>query len=57
MKPQNIVILRHGESEANIDKGLYEFNPDHLIELTEKGKSQCIECGKSLNEIFQEITE
>ncbi len=52
MKPNNIVILRHGESEANIDKGLYETNPDHLMALTENGKKQCISCGKSLKVVL-----
>ena len=52
MKPENIIILRHGESEANIDKGLYETNPDHLMKLTDKGKNQCIECGESLKALL-----
>ncbi len=52
MKPKNIIILRHGQSEANIDKGLYEFNPDHLMKLTEAGKKECIECGKKLKTIL-----
>ncbi len=52
MKPQNIIILRHGESEANIKKKIYGTNPDHLIPLTETGKSQCINCGKSLKPLL-----
>jgi broad specificity phosphatase PhoE len=48
MKPENIILLRHGESEANIDKGLYETNPDHLMQLTQKGENQCIRCGQFL---------
>lgn len=52
MKPKQIIILRHGESEANTDKSLYETNPDHLMQLTEKGKSQCIERGKSLKALL-----
>ncbi len=52
MKPKNIIILRHGQSEANIDKGLYEFNPDHLMKLTEEGRKECIACGKKLKTIL-----
>ena len=52
MKPKNIIILRHGESEANVDKGLYETNPDHLMQLTENGNKQCIDCGKSLKSLL-----
>ncbi len=52
MKPQQIIILRHGESEANVNKVLYEDTPDHLMQLTEKGRKQCIECGKSLKSVL-----
>lgn len=48
MKPQRIIIMRHGESEANTDKSLYEHTPDHLMALTEKGKQQCVACGVEL---------
>ncbi len=52
MKPKRIIILRHGQSEANINKGLYANTPDHLMELTAKGKEQCIERGKSFKSIL-----
>ena len=52
MKPKQIIILRHGESEANINKSLYETNPDHLMGLTGRGKEQCVERGKSLKPLL-----
>lgn len=52
MKPQQIIILRHGQSEANVNKVLYEDTPDHLMQLTEKGRKQCIECGKSIKSLL-----
>jgi len=52
MKPDKIIIVRHGQSEANVDKGLYENTPDHLINLTETGERQCLEVGRKLNSYF-----
>lgn len=31
-------LVRHGESEANIDKTVYHHKPDHAIDLTEGGR-------------------
>jgi broad specificity phosphatase PhoE len=45
MKPRQIILLRHGESEANISKALYENKQDHMMDLTAKGEQQCIERG------------
>lgn len=52
MKPRRIIILRHGESEANVSKALYEYKPDHLMELTEKGREQCIARGIALQKML-----
>lgn len=48
MKPQKIVILRHGESDANLSKAVYEHTPDHLVNLTKAGEAQCIALGQRL---------
>ena len=40
MKPENIFIVRHGESEGNVDKTIYERKPDYAITLTSTGKNQ-----------------
>ena len=37
-KPASIMILRHGESEANVNHNLYSTKGDPNICLTEKGK-------------------
>ena len=36
-RPNRIVLVRHGESLANIDDTIYETVPDHRIGLTAKG--------------------
>ncbi len=50
MKPKRIILLRHGESEANVDKGLYADTPDHLVDLTIRGEEQCKQVGLHFKE-------
>ena len=56
MKPSKIILIRHGESIGNIDRGVYEKIPDYRLTLTPKGKEQAEECGKQLKEITKEET-
>ena len=54
MKPKRIILIRHGESQANVDKTLYGSIPDYTIELTDTGREQAREAGKRLKEVVQE---
>lgn len=54
MKPKRIILIRHGESEANVDKYLFGRVPDYTIELTEKGCEQAKEAGKRLKELVKD---
>lgn len=47
MKPDKIFLVRHGESQGNINKKLYRTVPDWKIELTEKGKEQALKAAKN----------
>ncbi len=51
MKPKKIVLIRHGESQANVDKYLFGKTPDYTIELTQKGREQAAEAGKKIKEL------
>lgn len=51
MKPKRIILIRHGESQANIDRYLFGKVPDYTIELTEKGKVQANEAGEKLKKL------
>lgn len=51
MKPKRIILIRHGESEANVNKYLFAKVPDYTIELTEKGREQAKEVGERLKEL------
>lgn len=49
MKKSKIILIRHGESEANLDHTIYERKFDHEIELTKKGIQQANDTGKLLS--------
>lgn len=51
MKPNRIILVRHGESEGNIDRSTYAVKPDFKLVLTEEGKQQASEAGKILRKI------
>ncbi len=48
MTPRRIFLLRHGESEANVDPGVYARVPDWRIALTENGVAQAREAGRKI---------
>lgn len=52
MKPKRIVLIRHGESEGNRDLNTYAVKPDFKLLLTDKGKQQADDAGKSLKALL-----
>ncbi len=53
-RPRRIVLLRHGESLANLDGAVYEHTPDHAIALSPTGTEQSRKAGVTLRETFGE---
>ncbi|MEU1376687.1 histidine phosphatase family protein [Streptomyces triculaminicus] len=51
-RPRRIVLIRHGESEGNVDDTVYEREPDHALSLTEAGRKQAEEAGVRLRELL-----
>lgn len=49
-----IFLVRHGESEGNVNSDIYETVMDHDIKLTSKGKMQAIDLGKKIHKICKE---
>jgi broad specificity phosphatase PhoE len=43
-----ILLVRHGESLANVDKQILRDRPDHDIGLSDKGVEQATACGETL---------
>jgi len=47
-RPKRIILVRHGESIANLDAKLYQSTPDNQIPLSDKGRRQALIAGKNL---------
>jgi len=56
MKPKRIILIRHGQSEANADKSLLEIKPDYALNLTDEGIEQAKQAGKEIKEIIGQET-
>ena len=50
--PKRIILVRHGQSEGNVDKTLYAHVPDSAIPLTATGFEQGMECGRQLRKLL-----
>jgi hypothetical protein len=51
-RPRRIVLVRHGESEGNVDEAAYTRVPDPRIGLTAKGWREADDCGRRLRDLF-----
>jgi broad specificity phosphatase PhoE len=50
--PELVILVRHGESEGNVDNKVWWKKADHEIELTKKGQKQAADAGKRINDIL-----
>jgi broad specificity phosphatase PhoE len=51
MKPKRIILIRHGESEGNLDRNTYASKQDYKLLLTPLGVQQAEEAGRQLKTI------
>ncbi|KAI9012182.1 histidine phosphatase superfamily [Hyaloraphidium curvatum] len=49
--PRKIILVRHGQSEGNVDWSVMATKPDHMLELTEKGRDEALQVGKQLRRL------
>ncbi|CEM05605.1 unnamed protein product [Vitrella brassicaformis CCMP3155] len=49
--PKRVILVRHAESEGNVNAEVYTVTPDHLINLTPRGWEQAREAGRALRRI------
>ncbi|WCJ26339.1 Phosphoglycerate mutase family protein [Euphorbia peplus] len=56
-RPRRIILVRHGESEGNVDEVVYTRVADPKIELTKKGRAQAKECGRKIREMIEKDGE
>lgn len=52
-RPRRIILVRHGESEGNMDESVYTRVPDPKIGLTDRGKTQAEECGQRIKAMIE----
>ncbi|KAE8677724.1 Phosphoglycerate mutase-like protein AT74 [Hibiscus syriacus] len=50
--PKRIILVRHGESEGNLDTSAYSKIPDYKISLTEEGRAQARLAGSHLRDLI-----
>ena len=48
MNPKTIILMRHGESEGNVDSTMYSHTPDYKLKLTDLGIQQAVDAGLHL---------
>jgi len=53
-RPMRVIFIRHGESEANVNRALTMVVPDHALHLTEKGRKQALGAGLRLRSIVRD---
>jgi 2,3-bisphosphoglycerate-dependent phosphoglycerate mutase len=49
-----IYLVRHGQSEANVDPEIYQTFADHAVPLSQGGKQQVQKAGDALADYFEE---
>eukprot|EP01046_Picozoa_sp_COSAG06_P055665 COSAG06_NODE_10302_length_1707_cov_1.855100_2_plen_402_part_01 len=52
--PRRIVLIRHGESQGNVDETAYVRTADWRIPLTERGRQQAAQAGRKLRDVLGE---
>lgn len=50
----NIFLVRHGESQGNVDKNIHATTADHAIPLSDRGKEQAARAGQFLRQYIEE---
>lgn len=52
--PERLILVRHGQSEGNVNESIYQDKPDNTLRLTKLGWEQARKAGKTLRqEILQ----
>lgn len=53
-RPTHIILIRHGESEGNLDHTLFQRKPDHRHRLTDRGIEQAAAAGRQLRGMLED---
>ncbi|XP_022156518.1 phosphoglycerate mutase-like protein AT74 isoform X2 [Momordica charantia] len=52
-RPRRIILVRHGQSEGNVDESAYTRIADPRISLTEAGIGEAEECGRNVRRMIE----
>ena len=50
-RPRRIILVRHGQSQGNVDDKVYATVPDSQIALTERGFAQAVVAGLQIRSL------
>lgn len=50
-RPRRIILVRHGQSQGNVDETVYTRVADPKVGLTEQGVAEAEECGREIREM------
>jgi len=50
-RPRRVILVRHGESEANVDRKITATVPDYDLHLTQTGRQQALDAGARLKQV------
>eukprot|EP00051_Salpingoeca_urceolata_P012989 m.162499 g.162499 ORF g.162499 m.162499 type:complete len:437 (-) comp17666_c0_seq2:293-1603(-) len=50
--PKRIILIRHGQSQGNVDADIYAYTPDPYLKLTDTGRKQAEDAGRKLKELI-----
>jgi hypothetical protein len=53
-RPLRIFLIRHGESEANVDPSVYHTTPDHKVALTKNGIGMAKSAGDAIDTFLRD---
>lgn len=54
--PKRIILIRHAQSEGNVDPAMYASVPDSKLRITEQGKKQAYAAGVQLKDVIGQET-
>lgn len=57
MSDKKIFLIRHGQSEGNVDPSVYGTVPDHAIKMTDKGRQQILDAASVIKEQFDKFKD
>ncbi|PNW85350.1 hypothetical protein CHLRE_03g182300v5 [Chlamydomonas reinhardtii] len=55
--PERIILVRHAESEGNVDNKAYSYIPDSQVPLTARGHMQAREAGQMIKQVMKSDPE